>query len=256
VEVGGVRQEINSPWGTPAGDNTSEWQMMAADTIAGTNQILWRNNTYNVLHRWSLDANWTWQSSSGADPFNTTAAWDLETSFQVDATKDDIIGAPYTTLESQGNTKLLSRGDGQAFVEVGGVRQEINSPWGTPAGDNTSEWQMLAADTIAGTNQILWRNNTYSFLHRWILDANWTWQSSSGSDPFNTAAAWDLETSFQVDATKDGIIGPPYTTLESQGNTKLLSRGDGQAFAEVGGVRQEINSPWGQTWAATAASGR
>jgi hypothetical protein len=177
--------------------------------IAGTNQILWRNNTSNFLHLWSLDANWTWQASSGADPFNTPRAWELETSFQVDATRDGIIGVPFTTMEAQGNTKLLRRGDGLAFVNVGGARQEISSPWNSPVGSDSSEWQMVAAEMIAGTNQILWRNNTSNFLHLWSLDANWTWQASSGADPFNTPRAWELETSFQVDATRDGIIGAP-----------------------------------------------
>jgi hypothetical protein len=130
----------------------------------------------------------------------------------VDATRDGVTGSPFTTIEAQGNTKLLKRGDGKAFVEVGGARQEITSPWGTPAGDNTSEWQMLAADTITGTNQILWRNNTSSFLHLWSLDANWNWQSSSGADGFNTSKASDLETIFQVDATRDGFIGAPFTS--------------------------------------------
>ena len=94
-----------------------------------------------------------------------------------------------------------------------GIRQEISSPWGVNVGSDSSEWQIVAAETLAGTNQILWRNNTYKFLHRWNLDANWNWQSSGGSDGFNTAAAWDLETSFQVDATRDGIIGAPSPTL-------------------------------------------
>jgi hypothetical protein len=245
VEVGGARQEITSPWGSPAGNDSSEWQMMAADTISGINQILWRNNTSSFLHLWNLDANWNWQSSSGSDAFNSSKAKDLETIFQVDATRDGLIGAPFTTIEAQGNTKLLKRGDGKAFVEVGGARQEITSPWGSPAGDNTSEWQMMAADTISGVNTILWRNNTSSFLHLWSLDANWNWQSSSGSDAFNSPRASELETSFQVDATRDGIIGSLFTTIEARGNTKLLKRGDGKAFVEVGGARQEITSPWG-----------
>jgi hypothetical protein len=71
---------------------------------------------------------------------------------------------------------------------------------------------MLAADTISGTNQILWRNNTSSFLHIWNLDASWTLQSTSGSDSFNSPRASELETSFQVDATRDGIIGAPFTS--------------------------------------------
>ena len=205
----GTQQEITSPWNSTAGSDSSEWQMLAAETISGVNKILWRNNTSSFLHLWSLDANWNWQSSSGSDAFNSPRASELETSYQVDATRDGIIGTLFTTIEAQGNTKLLKRGDGKAFVEVGGARQEITSPWGSPAGDNTSEWQMMAADTISGVNQILWRNNTSSFLHLWSLDANWNWQSASGADGFNTPRAWELETSFQVDATRDGLIGAP-----------------------------------------------
>ena len=246
VGAGGTRREINSPSGVMVGSDSSEWQMVAAETIAGSNQILWRNNTANFLHLWSLDANWTWQSASGADGFNTPRAWELETTFQVDATRDGITGAPPTPLESQGNTKLLRRGDGKAFVEYGaGTRQEINSPSGVMVGSDSSEWQMVAAEMIAGVNQILWRNNTANYLHLWSLDANWTWQSSSGADAFNTPRAWELETIFQVDATRDGITGAPTTTLEAQGNTKLLKRSDGRAFVEVGTARQEITSPWG-----------
>jgi hypothetical protein len=248
VEYGaGTRQEITSPWGSRAGDDSSEWQMLAADTISGVNQILWRNNTSSFLHIWSLDANWNLQSTNGSDGFNSPRASDLETIFQVDATRDGIIGSPFTTIEAQGNTKLLKRSDGRAFVEVGGARLEITSPWGSRAGDDSSEWQMLAADTISGVNQILWRNNTSNFLHIWSLDANWNLQSASGSDGFNTPRASELETSFQVDATRDGITGAPFTTIEALGNTKLLRRGDGKAFVEVGGARQEIASPWNST---------
>ncbi|MCX5957760.1 MAG: hypothetical protein NTW51_15500, partial [Cyanobacteria bacterium] len=122
-----------------------------------------------------------------------------------------------TAIENQGNTTLLRRGDGIAFVETGaGTRQEITVPWGVSAtGSDSREWQMLAAEKIGDTNQVLWRNNTASFLHTWSLDANWNLQSTSGADGFNTPKAWELETSFQVDGNRDGIIGAPFTTLEA-----------------------------------------
>jgi hypothetical protein len=211
VEPGaGTRQEITVPWGVSAtvSDN-NEWQMLAADTITGVNRVLWRNNTSSFLHIWNLDANWDLQSTSGADGFNTTRAWELEASFQVDGNRDGIIGNPFTTLEAQGSTKLLRRGDGIAFVETGAdTRQEVTVPWGVSAtvSDN-NEWAMLAAEKIAGINQILWRNNTSNFLHTWSLDGSWNLQSTSGADGFNTPAAWELETSFQVDGNRDGIIG-------------------------------------------------
>ena len=102
----------------------------------------------------------------------------------------------------------------KAFVEVAGRRQVITAPWGIrTTGSDSSEWQMVAAETIAGTNQILWRNNIANFLHLWSLDTDWTLQSSSDADPFNTPRAWELETSFQVDGSKDGIIGALFSTI-------------------------------------------
>jgi hypothetical protein len=98
-------------------------------------------------------------------------------------------------------------------VEFGAAtRQQINSPGGANVGSDSSEWQMVAAETIAGVNQILWRNNSANYLHLWNLDANWNWQSSSGADGFNTSRSWELETTFQVDATRDGIIGASFTS--------------------------------------------
>jgi len=248
AEIGvGTRHEISSPWGVSIGSDSSVWQLIATESVAGVNKLLWRNNTSNFLHTWILDANWNWTSSGGADGFNTSQAWALEEQFQVDANKDGVIGIPYTTLEAQGNTKLLQRGDGRAYVEVGvGTRHEITSPWGVSIGSDSSVWQLIATESVAGVNKLLWRNNISNFLHTWTLDANWNWTSSGGADGFNTSQAWALEEQFQVDGNKDGVIGIPYTTLEAQGNTKLLQRGDGRACAEVGvGTRHEITSPWG-----------
>ena len=45
---------------------------MAADTIRGTNQLLWHNNSANDLHSGALDPSWGWQSSSGTiDPLSS-----------------------------------------------------------------------------------------------------------------------------------------------------------------------------------------
>lgn len=72
---------------------------------------------------------------------------------------------------------------------------------------------MLAAEKINGVNQILWRNNTANFLHTWTLDASWNWASSYGTINPSSAEGWALESSFQVDANKDGIIGAPSSLL-------------------------------------------
>ncbi|MBM5816427.1 MAG: hypothetical protein FJ083_07515 [Cyanobacteria bacterium K_Offshore_surface_m2_239] len=72
-------------------------------------------------------------------------------------------------IEALGTTTLLRRtSDDQAVVQVGtGPRTQVASPWGATIGSNTSTWQILAADTINGTNQLLWRNNSANYLHTW-----------------------------------------------------------------------------------------
>jgi hypothetical protein len=100
----------------------------------------------------------------------------------VDANNDGIIGAPFSTVEIRGTTTLLRRGDGQAFVQVGaGPRTPVTSSWGAAVGSDTTPWQIIAADTIGGVNQLLWRNNSANLLHTWSLDANWNWTSANGT---------------------------------------------------------------------------
>lgn len=89
-----------------------------------------------------------------------------------------------TTLENKGNASLLRRSDGQAPVQIG---------------------------SIAGTNTILWRNNTSNHLHTWTLNSSWAWQGSQGQISLSCQEAWALESSFQIDANKDDIIGRPLT---------------------------------------------
>ncbi|MFM9073267.1 MAG: ELWxxDGT repeat protein, partial [Cyanobium sp.] len=159
----------------------------------------------------------------------------------------DVTADLFTTIESQGNTSLL-RGitDGKAVVGVGADRYTVASPFGLGTGDASSEWQMLAAETVGGQNQILWRNNPGNFLHLWNLNSAWAWQSSSGNTNPNSSGGWTLETQFQVDANNDGIIGVPFSTIENQGNTSLL-RGitDGKAVVGVGADRYTVASPFG-----------
>ncbi|MEB3260403.1 MAG: bluetail domain-containing putative surface protein, partial [Cyanobacteriota bacterium] len=205
----------SSPWNSGAGDASSDWRMLAAETLDGINTILWRYNPTNALHLWTLDANWGWQASGGLIPLGTEEAWTLEERFQLDADGDQRVGAPFTTLDVSGNTLLLRRGDGQAVVEVAGQRQPVASPWNSGAGDDASAWTMLAAETLDGVNTILWRYSPTNALHLWTLDANWGWQASGGLIPLGTEEAWTLEERFQLDADGDGRLGtpPPVVTL-------------------------------------------
>jgi serralysin len=124
-----------------------------------------------------------------------------------DLNADGIIGTGSTTIESQGNASLLRQSDGMAAVQVGGTLYAVSSPFGLGTGDASSEWQMLAAETVGLQNQILWRNNPGNFLHVWSLDASWSWQSSAGSISPSSPEALGLETSFQIDLNGNGLIG-------------------------------------------------
>jgi len=66
--------------------------MLAADNVVGKIQIIWRNNPGNVLHVWSLDASWSWQSSAGNISPASPEALGLETSFQIDLNGNGGIG--------------------------------------------------------------------------------------------------------------------------------------------------------------------
>ena len=247
VRSGGVTRMVTAPWSTKVGAAADDWKMLAAETINGTNQILWRYKPTRQIHLWNLDANWNWQSSSLLIDRTSPQTWDIETGFQLDLNNDTTIGAPFSTVESLGNTTLLRRGDDRAFVQsAGGIRQIVSSPWGANVGSATSEWRMLAAETITGTNQILWLHAPTDQLHLWNLDTNWSWLSSSPQIPRSSPQIWDIETGFRFDLNADAIIGAPLTSVESVGNASLLRRADGRAFVQsAGGIRQIVSSPWG-----------
>ena len=96
-----------------------------------------------------------------------------------------------------------------AIVQQGTKSFEVASPWGANVGDANSEWQMLAAESIATSNQILWRYKPTNQIHTWTLDANWAWQSSSPLINRSSSQAWALESGFQLDLNGDSIIGTP-----------------------------------------------
>ena len=79
-------------------------------------------------------------------------------------------------IENQGNTALLRGGDGQSYFNFGFTTTPITFLGSPTSPDNASSiWQMLAAETIGGTNKLLWRNNPTDQLHVWALNSSWGW---------------------------------------------------------------------------------
>ncbi|MFY7885493.1 MAG: hypothetical protein ACOVOV_11700 [Dolichospermum sp.] len=211
------------------------WQTLAAETVNGVNQVLWKYNDGNYLHLWSLDSNWNWQSSTGWWGLNSSEAFTQETNFQQDFNGDGIIGSPYTPIEAFGNTKLVQDTTNKLYTQIGNNNPTAIKIGATQITTNIYPgWQTLAAETVNGVNQILWKYNDTNHLHLWSLDNNWNWQSSTGWWGLNSSEAFTQETNFQQDFNADGIIGSPYTTIETFGNTKLVQDATNKLYTQIG----------------------
>jgi hypothetical protein len=240
----------------------SDWQTIAAETVNGVNQVLWKNIAGNYLHIWRLDSNWNLVSSEGQFGLNSAEAFTQETNFGIDANGDGVIGNPYTPIESAGNTKLVKDPTNKYFTQVG-----TNSPIAIKNGGQQisqniygSDWQTIAAETVNGNNQVLWKNIAGNYLHLWRLDNNWNWVSSEGNWALNSAEALTQETNFGIDANSDGVIG--YTPIELAGNTKLIKDTANKYFTQVGtnpaiaiknGGQQISQNIYGSDWQTIAA---
>jgi len=133
-------------------------------------------------------------------------------------------------LENLGNTILWHDATGQVFVEVGGQRLPVSSPWSVGVGDASTVWRMLAAETLDGVNTLLWRHNPTNALHLWTLDAHWSWQSSGGLILLGTAEAWDLENRFLLDLDDDGFLGTPPTVVTLSVSAAAVAEDSSQAL--------------------------
>ncbi|QEI41538.1 Serralysin C [Dolichospermum sp. UHCC 0315A] len=214
----------------------SGWQTIAAETVNGDNQVLWKNVAGNYLHIWRLDSNWNWVSSEGNWGLNSAEALTQETNFSIDANGDGVIGNPYTAIESAGNTKLVKDAANKYFTQVG-----TNTPIAIKNGGQQiyqdiygSGWQTIAAEKVNGDNQVLWKNVSGNYLHIWSLDSNWNFVSSQGNWGLNSAEALTQENNFGIDTNGDGVIGNPYTAIESAGNTKLVKDATNKYFTQIG----------------------
>ncbi|MFM6515240.1 MAG: hypothetical protein ACKPIC_00980, partial [Microcystis panniformis] len=86
-----------------------------------------------------------------------------------------------TPIEAFGNTKLVKDATNNLYAQIGNNNPIAIKIGGTQITTNIYPgWQTLAAETVNGVNQVLWKYNDGNYLHLWTLDNNWNWQSSSG----------------------------------------------------------------------------
>jgi hypothetical protein len=217
----------------------TDWQVLAAETVAGVNQVLWKNASANRLHVWNLDTNWAWKSSAGWDEPTSAAGQQLEAAFGLDLDGNGSVAAPNTSIETKGAISLISSGSNSAYsalqTNAAGAVPTVIKKDGSPIykGIYGNDWQLLAAETVNGVNQLLWKNSGANRLHVWSLDANWTWTASTGWDDPNSAAGQQLEAQFGIDLDGNGTVANPETTVESAGSIRLISSGSNSAYSAI-----------------------
>ncbi|TRU78329.1 MAG: hypothetical protein EWV47_02225, partial [Microcystis viridis Mv_BB_P_19951000_S68] len=120
------------------------------------------------------------------------------------------------TIETFGNTKLVKDTTNKLYTQIGNNNPIAIKNGGTQiTTDIYSGWQTLAAETVNGVNQVLWKYNDGNYLHLWSLDNNWNWQSSTGWWGLNSPEAFTQETNFQQDFNSDNQIGNPLPNIAS-----------------------------------------
>jgi hypothetical protein len=223
-----------------AGIYGNDWQVLAAETVGGVNQLLWKNVSANRLHVWSLNSSWSWVSSAGWDEPNSTAGQQLEAAFGIDLDGNGTVAAPSTTsttIENKGEISLL-KGSGNRYSALSTVPGSsgvaiTNGGSQIYEGIYGNDWQVLAADSISGVNQVLWMNNGVNRLHVWTLDGNWNRTASSGLINPLSGSGKELEAQFGIDTNADGIIR---TYTPGSSTVDLITGGTGDEFFSPQGV--------------------
>ncbi|WP_172456669.1 LamG-like jellyroll fold domain-containing protein, partial [Microcystis aeruginosa] len=145
------------------------------------------------------------------------------------------IGQPFTPIEAFGNTKLVQDTTNKLYTQIGNNNPTAIKNGVTHVATNTYPgWQILAAETVNGINQVLLRNTSQNLLYIWNLDNNWNWQSSQGGWNLNSTQAFNQETNFKQDFNGDGFIGQPFTPIEAFGNTKLVQDATNKLYTQIG----------------------
>jgi hypothetical protein len=116
-----------------------------------------------------------------------------------------------STLLFDVEIRSISRGASQLTFqkEIGNTVNEFtlkkdNIP--VHSGTLGDEWEILAAERINESNQVLWRNLSTNKLLTWTMDSNWNWSSSGDLiDPLSSAGK-QLGSQFGVDINGDNSI--------------------------------------------------
>jgi peptidylprolyl isomerase len=210
----GSRNPLPLSWGGEAlrvdDQRLPGWSALAAASINGVNTMLWRQNGSGNLATWSFDS--SGNASGGTDPVSpgSAAVVGYESSFALDLDGDRSIGNPYITIAANASATLLRHGSSRQLA-IRSNDLTIPLRWGASpllaADPRLSDWTPIAAARPNGVLSLLWQQNGSGNLATWSFDDSGN--ASGGTDPITpgSAAAVGYESSFKVDANRDGRIG-------------------------------------------------
>jgi uncharacterized repeat protein (TIGR01451 family) len=212
------------------------WNPLAAETINGENQVLWKNITANTIGLWKTDASWNWLSSDVWD-LNSPQTLSQEALFEVDANGDGVISS-FVPIESVGNTAFVKDLANQLFAQVRTTTPISLQAFGQPISESSFPgWEALAVETINGENQVLWKNIADQSLYIWKTDSNWNWLSSEAKGALSSSQALDQETIFGIDANGDDSVGNPVALnlVGTSSNDTLIGGAKNDILTGLGG---------------------
>ena len=189
---------------TVRSDQYAGWAPLAAETIDGTNFIVWVNAITKQVGKWEFDSNWQHIASTVLN--NGSADYvAMEVAFAVDANGDGEQGSSREALPTDTTGTILERNTGTNVLYVGDIAvKDLGGK--IVRSDQYAGWAPLAAETIDGTNFVVWVNAITKQVGKWEFDGNWQHVASTvlnnGSADYAT-----MEVAFAVDANGDENIG-------------------------------------------------
>ena len=196
----------------------NDWQILAAENIAGNNKILWKQLSTGKLHTWAVDGNWNYIKSEAIVAPSSTQGIILQNQFMVDSTgKPLVVGSNIQTIDPNGSVKLIrDNSTDLVSIEVAEVSTPIRFKGVQVKSNQFKGWQILAAETVnTNQNKILWKELSTGKLHTWAVDSNWNYISSEAIVSPSSTQGLVLQQQFNVDSSGNPIIAQaPATTID------------------------------------------
>ena len=228
------------------GSDASEIQLIGAEKIENTNQVVWKNNQLGGVKTGIFDERWNLVSENKLVFSDDSEFAQLEAQFGQDFNLDKVIGErpkSFTLIEDQGSFSLFKDQSNFAYVSSDISGKKINvvdiSDDAMNVGASDTEFQMIGAESFQSKNHIAMKESLTGAIKAITLDQHWQWDNASetelfysGTDEYN-----QLEEQFQQDFDSDSHIGPApkvYTTIESDGSVTLMNDQSNYAYVKVG----------------------